>query len=743
MVGFNPHKREVYSYKYDSSLNPEWDVGSELFEDKSVRARPKRKNIDLVLGGNIAVEFKVEQMVTDRHSHEIFSGMTLEDAFHADLDKINFLDSKYKSKWVVIIVRSLPQIKELENIMRYTPNACWTFLRKDNFVAAIHEQSGECMGDLRKWKGGFLEHRVSPVLHAPKCHNREVEDFDSQPEESLLTLLKRFKDEFRHSIRDNKSWERQAQVYISKSIQCDAPGFSYGTKIRDINYPNPLNQDLKKKSVDFYFKSRGKQKRKYAMELKVEVGKSRKLSGMYGVGDALDEEIFKLQHWNPDDDTESRLVLLIVDSTHEKCREVMRWMYGRQGVGQGQADCPDDYREKWSTIDYIGSKDVRTHVNTVQNPKGFQYPLATVWALTTHEDYDGVGRPTPNDAMFLLVCIERVEGEACTQKYQHQEEEPAPDDFVETNAPTATMIPSASNRPSMMPSLSNAPSVSHAPSKTQMPSAAPSVSHSPSESHDPGHYQLINVQDSTLCMSVKDHDVNSDDPIVLAPCDKSKVSQLWIIDDEERISPLLNQYKCIDATETGGTDHPLELNDCDSGTYQQWEATAGNQLQNKLHSTQFISVSTGTPADGTRLELQTGSSTHQQWTRELLCSHQYCLIDHDRRCPSADILFSVSGGSRTDCYEECVGRGDCGYFSYGDGADVASGDQGLCTGCSNDAVLEEHDGVNSYTVLMAPSAMPSSKPTARPTPANTLMSKQEYREHVYSEMDLYDGLILR
>jgi hypothetical protein len=83
-------------------------------------------------------------------------------------------------------------------------------------------------------------------------------------------------------------------------------------------------------------------------------------------------------------------------------------------------------------------------------------------------------------------------------------------------------------------------------------------------------------------------------------------------------------------------------------------------------------------------------------------SQDYELIESNKKCPSGKGRLFRSGDSsltRDECYQMCVDTQDCEFFTYGEGGNLPSQFQGLCMGCTGDAVLSRHNGFNTYSIL--------------------------------------------
>lgn len=552
LISFKPHRREEMSYRYlRAPSNMDKEDMSEEEEDEHYKK--KRSHIDFIVDDYTAVEFRVETMELKR-TNEVFGGMTAQDALNSDIAKLRSLrGTKYKTKWVIMIARSVDQIKILETMMR-DYGGCWEFKKDKDFVAVLLSvDRGDCSNVLNRYRRGFLSDRIPFIMDPPECRQKLVSNFESKPEANFLSLLKNQKDDILYSLRDRKIWENHAEVLISKIMQCQTSGFSYSKKIRNIEYPGD-----KTEHVDFFLQAKN---RNYAIELEVQVGPTRNLSGKYSVEQALRKEIHKLQNWDKNNEKEARWVVLILESTYDQCNNIVKWVEGRS------ARCPTEFNQRWIEPTEIGTKDTRDYINP-----NFEYPQATIWVQTTHQE--GVER-TPFDALLILVCIEKtVGGGVCTQSEKREAENLPIIDATNTTAPSISMSPSVSMSPSIAPSS--------------------------------GYYQIKSSADDTLCMSLTDRDISKN--INLWTCNGHDY-QKWIIDDNSFIRNYLDPGKCLEATEDLTSDNKLYLTTCgfpQNATRQLWTISVDNELENQEHQGNVIGIDDACNTIGPRSDLVLG-----------------------------------------------------------------------------------------------------------------------------------------
>ena len=145
---------------------------------------------------------------------------------------------------------------------------------------------------------------------------------------------------------------------------------------------------------------------------------------------------------------------------------------------------------------------------------------------------------SPQDAVFVLVCIEKTVGDSVHAQTQNR---------------------AGPELPVIDLSLTTAQSISLAPS------SAPSS----------GYYQIKSSADNSLCISLTDCDISKN--ANLRTCNGHDYQKCWIRIDYK------NVIKCLEVAQDLTANNNFYLADCgaaDTSPRQQWTITVDNELEN-------------------------------------------------------------------------------------------------------------------------------------------------------------------
>jgi len=97
-------------------------------------------------------------------------------------------------------------------------------------------------------------------------------------------------------------------------------------------------------------------------------------------------------------------------------------------------------------------------------------------------------------------------------------------------------------------------------------------------------------------------------------------------------------------------------------------------------------------------------------------TQNYVLSEEDTKCPhqSNKRLFKTPNENPLtveQCYQLCYDTEDCKQFSWGTNS-LEQRHQGVCMGCTSDAVLSSHTGFNGFEILILRENFPTPSPTA-------------------------------